>query len=270
MTDDDRVAQTQIVVGHRFACPALLLQALTHPSAADGRRPNNQRLEFLGDSVLGMVVAEALFRGEPTAAEGLLSRRRATLVGRLHLASVAEQIGLGPLLVLGPALTSHKLAPATWQTVLADALEAVIGALYLDGGLAATRPFIEGSVLTPDGDAATASDETPSEPTAGSGNRDAKTRLQELAQATGPAKPTYTVVGRTGPDHAPLFTVAVALGDETLATGTGASRKAAEQAAATLALTRLTTASSAHTPPHPTRTDAKQRGRPTDRAKPRG
>ena len=214
----DRLA---VVLGHRFGDPALLEQALTHPSATSPVRPDNQRLEFLGDRVLGLIVAEALLEVYPGEAEGTLAPRFNALVRRETLADVALEIGLGDYLRLGRSEATgggrRKMA------ILADAMEAVIAALFLDGGaeggMAVARRFIlsrwHGRIEAPE-----------------KAPMDAKTRLQEWAQARGMAPPAYAVTGREGPDHAPHFSVEARLETGETARGQAASKKQAEQAAA--------------------------------------
>jgi ribonuclease-3 len=212
------------VLGHRFNDAALLEQAVTHPSATSPARPDNQRLEFLGDRVLGLIVAEALLQVYPGAAEGALAPRFNALVQRETLAEIAAELGLGEFLRLGRSEATG--GGRRKKAILADAMEAVIAALFLDGGMAVARRF----VLSRWQRRIEAHETAP---------MDAKTRLQEWAQGRGMAPPVYQVTGREGPDHAPQFTIEVRL--ETGETGGGAakSKKQAEQIAATALLTRL-------------------------------
>jgi len=212
------------VLGHRFADPALLEQAVTHPSATSPARPDNQRLEFLGDRVLGLIVAEALLAAYPGEAEGTLAPRFNALVRRETLAEIAAEIGLGEFLRLGRSEATG--GGRRKKAILADAMEAVIAALFLDGGMAAAQAFI----LARWQERIEAQDEAP---------MDAKTRLQEWAQGRGMALPAYAVTGREGPDHAPRFTVEVRLDDGETAAGQAKSKKQAEQVAATALLARL-------------------------------
>ena len=201
-------------LGYRFRNPELLDAALTHRSV--GRR-NNERLEFLGDRVLGLLMAEWLIERFPTEREGLLMRRFGALVAAETLAGIASGLGLGDDLLVasdpgGPGIQTRT-------NVLADALEAVLGALYLDGGLDAVRPFFR-RVFAPLVEAEPARPPLP-----------AKSRLQEWLQGRGHALPVYRLVSAEGPSHAPVFVVAVsAAGRE--AEGSGATRRAAELAAA--------------------------------------
>ncbi len=219
-----RKAQLGSVLGHEFRDAALLEQALTHPSSASAARPDNQRLEFLGDRVLGLCIAEALLQAYPEAAEGALAPRFNALVRRETLAEVAGEIGLGEHLRLG---RSESISGGRRKAaILADATEAVIAALYLDGGIEAARGFISAHwrgrlrQLT-------------SAPT------DAKTRMQEWAQARGLAPPVYRLVERSGPDHAPVFRVEAELETGDRAKGQAGSKKMAEQQAATALMGKL-------------------------------
>ncbi len=212
------------VLGHRFAEPVLLETAVTHPSATSPVRPDNQRLEFLGDRVLGLIVAEALLAAYPGEAEGTLAPRFNALVRRETLAEIAAEIGLGGFLRLGRSEATG--GGRGKKAILADAMEAVIAALFLDGGMAAAQHFIldrwQGRIEAPD--------EAP---------MDAKTRLQEWAQGRGMALPAYAETGREGPDHAPRFTVEAHVESGETATGQASSKKQAEQIAAAALLTRL-------------------------------
>ncbi|HVZ00132.1 MAG TPA: ribonuclease III [Dongiaceae bacterium] len=227
-------------LGHDFKNPVLLKTALTHPSAISVTRPrrgrkavsrieaeasaDNQRLEFLGDRVLGIVIAEMLFHAFPEEDEGALARRLAALVKQDSLDAIAREIGLGLYLVLsrGEEEGGGRDNPAT----LADACEAVIGALYLDGGLEIARAFVE-RYWRPK----MAAEAKPPQ--------DAKTALQEWAQAAGLALPRYTVVKSEGPPHDPVFEVAVSVAGQEPASARGRSKRAAEQAAARSLLDRV-------------------------------
>ncbi len=211
---------------HHFENPELLRQALTHSSAASGRgAADYQRLEFLGDRVLGLIVSDLLYKRFTEEAEGDLARRLASLVRRETLAEVAAGLGLGRHIVLAKA--EAEAGERDNPALLADACEAVIGALYLDGGLAAARAFVE-PLWTPLLEA------EPRPP------QDAKTALQEWAQGRGLPLPEYREVGREGPAHQPLFTVEVSVRDRAPAVGEGRSKRLAEQAAAEALLESLT------------------------------
>jgi ribonuclease-3 len=221
------LAEMVASIGHDFAEPGLLRAALTHPSslARPGarRRPagaydaDNQRLEFLGDRVLGLVVAEMLYETFPGEDEGALAMRLAALVRQEGLAQVALALDLGRHLVLskGEADGGGRENPAS----LADACEAVIGAIFLDGGLEAARKFID-HMWRP---MLLAEAKPP---------QDAKTALQEWAQAHGFPLPVYEVVSASGPPHEPTFVVRVSVSGRAPVDATGRSKRTAEQAAA--------------------------------------
>ncbi|MGH6943032.1 MAG: ribonuclease III [Geminicoccaceae bacterium] len=220
-------AEIEERIGHGFADPGRLEQALTHSSAAGrGRRArrSNERLEFLGDRVIGVVIADALFRQFPTEGEGDLSRRHAALVRRETLAEVAAELTLGRWLIL--ARSEEESGGRDNPGILADALEALIGALYLDGGLAAAEAFIARHFASRIAGMA----EPP---------RDAKTALQEWAQGRGLGLPSYRATQVAGPAHAPSFEVVVMLADFPPASATAGSKRAAEQAAAEMLLAKL-------------------------------
>jgi ribonuclease-3 len=212
-------------IGYQFKDRDLLDHSLTHVSAiAGGSRANSyQRLEFLGDHVLGLIISDMLFRAFPRADEGELSRRLADLVRREACADVARAIELGAALRLG---ASEANAGGRMRTaILADVCEALVGAVYLDGGYDAAGTLVErlwGERMR-----------APARPL-----RDAKTILQEWAQARGLPTPTYKEVERTGPHHNPQFRVAVALPNKEPAEGVGRSKRVAEQAAAAAMLER--------------------------------
>ncbi len=213
-------------LGHDFAKPALLVRALTHPSITTPNRENNQRLEFLGDRVLGLVMAEALFSADKSAAEGVLAPRFNALVRKETCAEVAREIGVGSVLKLGRS--EMKTGGRRKDALLADAMEAVIAAVYLDGGFEAAR----GVILSLWGDRIDRVEEDA---------RDPKTTLQEWAQARGQHPPAYTEMDRDGPDHQPVFTVEVRLQSGDTAEGRAGSKRAAEMAAARALLEKLTT-----------------------------
>lgn len=208
---------------HRFSDPSLLTHALTHRSAVTHARESYERLEFLGDRVLGLVIADMLLKRFPDDPEGHLSRRLNGLVRRETLAEVAQKLALGADLILGP---SEEVEGRDNASILADAVEAVIAALFMDGGLAAARRFIEthwsdllGADLKPP--------------------RDGKSGLQEWTMARGLGLPRYEGIARTGPDHAPVFTIRVTVPGMEPVDGTGKSKRIAEQAAADALLALL-------------------------------
>ena len=211
-------------IGHAFADPALLIRAVTHSSMSSANRDDNQRLEFLGDRVLGLVMAEALLATDVRATEGQLAPRFNALVRKETCADVARQIDLGKVLKLG---RSEMISGGRRkQALLGDAIEAVIAAVYLDGGFEAAKTLI----LRLWG---TRIDQVETDA------RDAKTALQEWAQARKYQPPKYIQTARSGPDHAPVFTIAARLETGAEAQATAASKRAAEQAAATLLLAQL-------------------------------
>ncbi len=212
-------------IGHPFADPGLLQQALTHRSAGT---PNNERLEFLGDSIVNMMVAQALYERWPKADEGALTRARAELVREGALAVIARELQLGERLILGPG--EMKTGGHRRDSILADALEAVVAAIYLDAGFAACRtvvlPWFSASMQAL--------------PATGKPEKDPKTRLQEWLQARQKALPLYELVSESGDDHAKTFRVRCGVTDPAVSTeGEGASRRLAEQQAAAAALEQL-------------------------------
>jgi ribonuclease-3 len=233
---------------HLFQRPDLLTWALTHRSLAYETNPeslpnpaaDNEQLEFLGDAVLGLVVAESLFRRFPASREGELTRLRASLVSRRHLGEVASRIDLGALLLLGRGeeQSGGRKKPA----LLANALEAVIAALYLDGGLPTARAFIEKYIIEPtlpDLHLAMQAGDTFS-----GAIGDHKSALQEHLQATGAGQPHYVLTDQSGPDHQKRFRVEVRIedkegGSRALAESEGTTKKQAQQDAARLAFQRL-------------------------------
>jgi ribonuclease-3 len=234
--------------GHRFARPELLRWALTHRSLAyetnaeEQLNPSadNEQLEFVGDAVLGLVVAESLFRRFPESREGELTRLRASLVSRRHLGAVAARMDIGALLRLGRGeeQSGGRQKPA----LLANALEAVIAALYLDGGLEAARKFIEARIIEPALPelhlALRAGD------TFSGAIGDHKSALQEHLQAAGAGQPQYVLTAQTGPDHQKRFRVEVRVADgaggsRALAESEGTTKKQAQQEAARVAFERL-------------------------------
>ena len=214
------------ILGHSFSRPGLLREAMTHRSATrPGARGSgsNERLEFIGDRVLGLLMAEWLIERFPHEQEGDLGRRLALLVSQPVLAEVADSIGLGAVLNVSPG--EARAGVRRRATVLADALEAALGALYLDAGLYRARAFIRGAW---DG-VMTGQAEPPKDP---------KTTLQEWVQARNLGLPDYQVTARSGPPHAPVFEVSVSAGEFT-GIGTAGSKRAAEQLAAEALLRSL-------------------------------
>lgn len=220
-------AELEERIGHRFADPSLLQQALTHSSAAGTNKMevvSYERLEFLGDRVLGLIVADLLLERFPKEPEGALARRHAFLVSREALAEVAREIDLGEFLLVSKseAETGGRSNPA----MLADVCEALIGALYRDTGLDSARTFV-----APRWEPLIRQDRKPP--------LDSKTALQEWAQGRGLPLPTYREIERSGPAHEPRFTVAVEVQGYAKERGEGRSKRLAEQDAATRLLAQL-------------------------------
>ena len=225
------LAAIERALGHRFEDRRLLETALTHRSYAHERgaeaSTSYERLEFLGDAFLGLVVSDWLLRDDAEAAEGVLSRRRQSVVCSTTLAAVARRLGLGSAIRLGRGeeVTGGRDKPS----LLGDVFEAVLGAIYLDGGVRAARAFVRrelsAALAATRGEAMSATDY--------------KTRLQEAVQARLQRTPTYRLVGTSGPDHAREFVAEVRIGRRVLGRGRGTNRKRAEQEAARLALERL-------------------------------
>ena len=211
-------------LGVAFADTTLLDEALTHRSAGDGERRNNQRLEFLGDRVLGLIVAERLMRDFADENEGALAQRLAALVSAASLAEVAGTLDIGRHLTMAPGEEAGGGRANAGN--LADACEALIGALYLDGGLAAARDFVERHWRP-------LIDAQPEPP------KDAKTALQEWSQARKLGLPQYRMVASTGPDHRPMFRIAVTVEGHGGEEGEAPGKRAAERRAAERMLARL-------------------------------
>ena len=208
-------------LGHEFSRPELLQRALTHGSISTATRPDNQRLEFLGDRVLGLTIAEALFRADKAASEGQLAPRYNALVRGETCAEIAREIGLGDVLKLGRS--EMMSGGRRKEALLADAMEAVLAAIYLDADFTTAQKVVlqlwSSRLDNVEEDA-----------------RDAKTALQEWAQAKGMTPPKYEVTDRDGPDHAPEFEITVTLdnGHRAVAQGKGTNRSIEQAAAAAL------------------------------------
>ena len=207
-------------LGYRFRDEALLRRALTHPSMG---RQDNQRLEFLGDAVLQYIMSDELYRAHPEDREGGLTHLRALLVCEASLSQVAGRLGVGEALIMdrGEELTGGRTKPS----VLCDAMEAILAAVYLDGGMEAARQVVLRCWPHP---------EEVARPM-----QDSKGELQELLQRDGGAAPTYEIVDRSGPPHAPVFEAEVRCQGKPLGRGTGTTKRRAEQAAALNALRKL-------------------------------
>lgn len=212
-------------IGHRFGNAALLAQALRHRSAGT---PHNERLEFLGDGLVNLFIAEALYAHWPNADEGALTRARAELVRESSLAAIARGLELGPRLVMGPG--EMKSGGHRRDSILADAVEAIVAAIYLDAGYEACR-----TVVLPWFEAAIAALPPPHKV-----GKDAKTRLQEWLQGRQKPLPQYELISESGEEHAKTFLVSCTLAQPAVRTeGEGSSRRAAEQVAAEAALEQV-------------------------------
>ncbi|MEM9434227.1 MAG: ribonuclease III [Pseudomonadota bacterium] len=224
MRVSEELAQFMDRIGHTFEDLDLLQRALTHPSFSSPTRPDNQRMEFLGDRVLGLVMSEALLAADPSASEGILAPRYNALVRKETCADVAREIDLGQVLKLGKS--EMVSGGRRKDALLGDAIEALIAAVYLDAGFDVARDFVlrlwGGRISTVEVDA-----------------RDPKTALQEYVQAQGETPPSYDVIRRDGPDHAPHFTIEVRLQSGARAQAQAGSKRQAEQAAARVLLESL-------------------------------
>lgn len=216
-------------LGYTFRDRSLLENALTHSSYANENKAlglqSNERLEFLGDSVLGMVTADYLFRTHPDLPEGDLTRTRAALVCEGSLVEVAHRLELGSYLKLGKGEDAG--GGRERPSIVADAVEAVLAAVYLDGGIGSARKIIQKFILDREEEKG--------------GSRDYKTALQELVQRESGQVLTYRLIGSIGPDHAKVFQVEVDLNGESVGAGEGRSKKEAEQMAARAAIEKLST-----------------------------
>jgi ribonuclease-3 len=218
------LAEFSARIGHDFRNPELLSRAVTHASLSSATRPSNERLEFLGDRVLGLTIATALFQSDDRAAEGQLAPRFNALVRQETCAEVAREIGLGEVLRLGRS--EMMSGGRRKEALLGDAMEAVIAAIYLDAGFEAAQAV----VLSLWGNRIAAA--------RGLG-RDGKSALQEWAQARGLPPPTYTELARSGPDHQPVFTIEARLSTGASAQAAAPGKRQAEQAAASALLAQM-------------------------------
>lgn len=222
------IKDLETAIGYRFQNISLLQNALTHSSYANERWHNgllsNERLEFLGDSILGMLVAEYLYRNFPNRPEGELTRMRADMVCEKTLASVAREIHLGEHLMLGHG--EEQGGGRSRDSILADAVESVIAACFLDGGIGAALQFIQKFILV-------------EVPVTKLHNMDYKTQLQELVQQKKNQVLSYCLTGESGPDHDKKFDVEVSLNGKSVGFGSGSSKKRAEQDAARCAIEKL-------------------------------
>ena len=222
------IKDLEAALGYRFQNIQLLQNALTHSSYANERWHNsllsNERLEFLGDSVLGMLVAEYLYHSFPNRPEGELTRMRADMVCEQTLAAAATRIGIGEHLLLGHG--EERFGGRTRNSILADAMESVIAACFLDGGIEAALKVVQQFILV-------------EVPVTKLHNADYKTQLQELVQQKKNQVLSYVLVGQSGPDHDKQFDVEVSLNGTVVGRGSGSSKKRAEQMAASSAIDNL-------------------------------
>lgn len=212
-------------IGYEFRDKNLLLSALTHASGAEHRLASNERLEFLGDAILGAVVCELLFRQFPEHLEGELTRLKSIVVSRQTCAKISRNLGMQEFLILGKGMTTHPSVPSS---LLADVFESLLAAIYLDGGDAAARQFIT-ATMGPEIDLAVE----------GETGSNYKSLLQQLAQREHGTTPTYQLLDEKGPDHSKCFKVAAQVGGDRFQPAWGRNKKEAEQRAARNALSQL-------------------------------
>jgi ribonuclease-3 len=222
---EDLLARCERRLGYTFRDKAILRSALTHASGAEHRLASNERLEFLGDAILGFVVCEALFRQFPQYLEGDLTKIKSVVVSRQTCAKISEALGLQEFLILGKGMTTHPSIP---PSLLADVFESLVAAIYLDGGDAAVRPFIN-AFIAPEVELAAA----------GELGGNYKSLLQQLAQREFANTPVYHLLDERGPDHSKCFKVAAQVGPQRYQPAWGRNKKEAEQRAACNALSEI-------------------------------
>jgi ribonuclease-3 len=221
----DPLDHCEEVLGHRFKHPMFLREALTHASGANHRLVSNERLEFLGDAILGAIVCELLFRKFPEYLEGDLTRIKSVVVSRQTCAKISRKLGFDEFLVLGKGMGSQDETPSS---VLADVFESLIGAIYLDGGMEAAKRFILQHIEA-EIDLAVG----------GQGGVNYKSNLQQVAQRQFGETPTYMLLDEKGPDHSKCFKISAQIGRQRYAPAWGRNKKDAEQRAAMNALSQL-------------------------------
>jgi ribonuclease-3 len=225
--DDTRsLTDCQKLLGHRFRDLTLLREALTHASGANHRLVSNERLEFLGDAILGAIVCDMLFRRFPDYLEGDLTRIKSIVVSRRTCAKISKEMGIDKFLIAGKGIGTHDQTPSS---MMADVLESVIGAVYLDGGMEAARNLVV-RLLAPEIDAAAD----------GQAGLNFKSDLQQVAQREFGVTPSYHVLDEKGPDHSKCFKISARIGSRSYAPAWGPNKKEAEQRAALNALCQLT------------------------------
>jgi ribonuclease III len=217
--------EIQEILVYRFQNLTLLQEALTHASGADHRLASNERLEFLGDAILGAIVCEMLFRKFPDYLEGDLTKIKSIVVSRRTCAKISAELGLDQFMVIGKGMGSHAVTP---PSILADVFESLIGAIYLDGGIVPAQTFIVRHI-EPEIDAAVD----------GQGGLNYKSNFQQLAQREYGETPTYRLLDEKGPDHSKCFEISAQIGDRRFASAWGRNKKEAEQRAALNALCQL-------------------------------
>jgi len=226
---DAQLDELESLIGYRFSDRELLRLSLTHRSiarSADQSTPSNERLEFLGDSVLGLVIAHQLFKRHPDLSEGDLTKQKAMLVNEATLSSVAIEIGLNRFIFI--SAEEEKSGGRERPSIVSDAFESIIGAVFLDGGLAAARSLVLDTIYSRK--AVILADDS---------QRNYKGDFLEMMQARAVGMPRYEIVSETGPDHDKTFSVIVTVAGEEVGSGTGSSKKEAEQKAAAEALRRM-------------------------------
>ncbi len=225
MTKADVLARAQELIDYRFKDPALLRQALTHASEADTRLASNERLEFLGDSVLGLVVCDKLFERFPDYLEGELTKLKSVVVSRKTCAEISDRLGLTPLLFLGKGMNNHDTVPTSLRAAV---LESVIAGIFLDGGFGAARDFILKHAA-----------DVIEQVARNEHQQNYKSVLQQHVQKQVPGTPQYIQLDEQGPDHSKCFEICVSIGDRRFPAAWGPSKKEAEQRAALNALREL-------------------------------
>ncbi len=223
--DEEALAECEDVLGYRFQNPTLLREALTHASGANHRLVSNERMEFLGDAILGAVVCDLLYRRFPDFLEGEMTRIKSIVVSRRTCAKISERLGIDDFLLIGKGMGSHVQTPSS---MMADVFESLIGAIYLDGGMEAARPFILRHI-GPEIDAVAD----------GQGGVNHKSHLQQLAQRQFGETPIYQLLDEKGPDHSKCFKIAARIGGACYAPAWGRNKKDAEQNAALNALCQI-------------------------------
>jgi ribonuclease-3 len=219
------VSECERRIGYAFRDPALLVAAVTHASGAKHRLASNERLEFLGDAILGFIVCERLFRSFPESFEGDLTRIKSVVVSRETCSRVSRELGLADFLIVGKGLAIAQAVPAS---VLSDLFESLVAAIYLDGGIEAVRPIVE-RLMGPEIDKVAS----------GESGSNHKSLLQQLSQKDFGLTPTYEVVAEEGPDHNKSFHISAQIGRRRYPPAWGRNKKEAEQRAASNALEEL-------------------------------